>query len=746
LSSLILFLILLLNKTYYVREIKLEGLKSLAPSSVYEILPFKAGENVDEEKIRSAIKNLYSKGYFYDISVYYEEESNSLIFRFKEKPRVAEIEIKGAKKVKEKDVKEKIKIKIGDFIDYSAIATDISTISEFYKEKGFPFADVSYEVKEIREGRAKVVYRIEEGDKLFVRKIYINGNKNISDEEIKKYLETKEKGFFSFITSSGRFDAEKLSTDADRIRAVYLENGYAEVKVSEPEFFITPDRKSIVVIFSVEEGEKYYIGNVDVDGDLLFEKEDLLSKLKTKSGELFKASNIRSDILYLTSLYSDYGYAFANVDPKTFVSQKERRIDITFTIEKGKIVYVDRINIKGNTKTRDKVIRREMRISEGDLYSESAVKFSQRRIYGLGFFDEVKINQDIKGEDRIDLNVEIKEGRTGSFSAGVGFSSVENFIATAQASIGNFLGYGQTVRFSFELGSRRQLYSLSFYDPYFLDTNWGFGAEVFNFEYRYVDFRKHSTGGELRLGYLIGEFTRFFWTYRYEYADITSIYGEKGFTIEKGSTSSITLSLIRDTRNHPFDPSTGTVTTGSVEFAGGPFGGDYDFTKFSISHRRFYNPWWKFVFTFGGRLSFGFENHLRRLPYSERYFIGGIDTVRGYRYYGIGPERPALLNPLDPSSSTVSIHSGGNKMIIFNAELLFPLIEEAGIKWVFFFDAGQAYKEEEWMNLSKIKMGWGFGIRWFTPIAPFRFEWGFPINPAPGEDRMVFEFTIGTFF
>ncbi len=742
----ILFLIITLNGTYQVEQIKFEGLKTVAPSSVYEIIPFKPGETVEKEKIRSAIKSLFSKRYFSDISAYYDEENKTLIFKFKEKPRVSDIEIKVAKKIKEKDIKEKIKLKTGDFVDYSVIAGDISTISAFYKEKGFPFAEITYEIKEVKEGRAKVTYLIEEGDKLYVRKIYINGNKNISDEEIKKYLETKEKGFFSFITSSGRFDAEKLSTDAERIRAVYLENGYAEVKVSEPEFFITPDRKSIIVIFSVEEGEKYYIGNIDIDGDVLFEKNFLLSKLKTISGELFKASNIRNDILYLTSIYSDYGYAFANVDPKTFFSKKDRKIDIIFTIEKGKLVYVDRINIRGNTKTRDKVIRREMRISEGDLYNESAVKFSQRRLYGLGFFEEVKINQDIKGEDRMDLNVEIKEGRTGSFSAGVGFSSVENFIATAQASIGNFLGYGQTLRFSFEFGSRRQLYSLSFYDPYFLDTNWGFGAEAFNFEYSYVDFRKHSVGGEIRLGYLIGEFTRFFWTYRYEYADITSLYGEKGFTIEKGSTSSVSLSLIRDTRNHPFDPSTGTRTTGTVEFAGGPFGGSYDFTKFSISHSRFYNPFWKFVFMVGGRFSFGFENHFRRLPYSERYFIGGIDTVRGYRYYGIGPERPALLNPFDPSSASVSIHSGGNKMIIFNAELLFPLIEEAGIKWVFFFDAGQAYNEEEWMDLSKMKMGWGFGIRWFTPIAPFRFEWGFPINPAPGEDRMVFEFTIGTFF
>lgn len=745
-TSVILFFLIALEKAYYVGEIKLEGLKSVAPSSIYEALPFKPGDIVEPEKVRSAIKNLFSKGFFSDISVYYEEENKTLIFSFKEKPRIGEVEIRGAKKIKEKDIKEKIKLKVGNFIDYSVIAEDISSIEGFYKEKGFPFAEVTYEIKEVKEGRVKVLYQIDEGEKLYVRKIYLNGNKNIPDGEIKKYLETKEKGFFSFITSSGRFDTEKLSTDAERIRMVYLENGYAEVKVSEPQFFITPDRKSIIVLFSVEEGEKYYIGQVEVDGDLLFEKKFLISKLGTKSGEIFKASNIRNDILYITSLYSDYGYAFANIDPKTFISQKDRRIDITFTIEKGKLVYVDRINIKGNTKTRDKVIRREMRISEGDLYSESAVKFSQRRISALGFFEEVRINQDIKGTDKIDLDVEIKEGRTGSFSAGIGFSSVENFIATAQASIGNFLGYGQTVRFSFEFGSRRQLYSLSFYDPYFLDTNWGFGAEVYNFEYRYVDFRKHSVGGEIRLGYLVGEFTRFFWTYRFEYADIMSIYGEKEFAIASGLTSSIMLSLIRDTRNHPFDPSTGTTTTGSLEFAGGPFGGDFDFTKFSISHRRFYNPFWKFVFMFGGRFSFGFENHFRSLPYSERYFIGGIDTVRGYRYYGIGPERFALLNPFDPSSRTVSIRAGGNKMIIFNAELLFPLIEEAGIKWVFFFDAGQSYKEEEWINISRVKMGWGFGIRWFTPIAPFRFEWGFPINPAPGEDRMVFEFTIGTFF
>lgn len=736
---------MIINISYEVKEIRFEGIKNIAPNALYQVIPFRAGEVVDEEKIREGIKKLYSKGYFSEIEVYYNEEEKALIIRVKEKERIQGVEIKGTKKIKEKEIAEKIKVKAGDLLDYSAITADIGTIESFYREKGFPFAEVSYEIKKVREGRVVLVYRIEEGEKLYVRKIYIVGNEKISDEEIKKYLEIKEKGIFSFITSSGKFDAEKLSTDADRIRAVYLENGFVQVQVSEPLFFITPDRKWILIFFSVVEGEKFNIGKVDIDGDLLFEKGPLLSKLKTKSGDVFRASNIRSDILYLTSLYSDNGYAFANVDPRTAISVEEKKVDITFSIEKGKLVYVDRINIKGNTKTRDKVIRREMRISEGDLYSDYAVKFSQRRIYGLGFFEEVRINQEIK-EEMVDLNVEIKEGRTGSFSAGVGFSSVENFIATAQASLGNFLGYGQTVRFSFEFGSRRQLYSLSFYDPYFLDTRWSFGAEIFNFEYRYVDFRKHTIGGEMRFGYLVGEFTRTFCTYRYEYGEITSIYGEKEFTLEEGGTSSLSLSLIRDTRNHPFDPSTGTVTMGSIEVAGGPLGGDFDFTKLSISHRRFYNPLWKFVFSFGGRFSFGFENHGRRLPYSERYFAGGIDTIRGYRYYSLGPSRPALYNPFDPSSPAVSIRSGGNKLLLFNAELLFPLIEEAGIKWVFFFDAGQAYREEEFVDIRKIRMGWGFGIRWFTPIAPFRFEWGFPINPRPGEDRMVFEFTIGTFF
>lgn len=738
-------LLLLSLVSFKVERITFEGLRTVSPVALMRILPFKEGDRVEKKSISDAVKLLYTRDYFSDVKVFYDDQKKELIFSVVEKPRVVEVDVEGEKKIKEKEIKEKITVKIGDYLDRKKIKRDVEQIKSLYEDKGYPFAEVIPEVEE-KNHKAYIKYTIKEGSKAYVKEIFIIGNRKIPDSEIKKFMKTKERGILSFITSSGKFKPEDLIEDAERVRMVYLENGYINIRVDEPRYYISPEGRWVYVFINVEEGEQFQIGKVDIDGDLLFEKSSIMKKLRIREGDIFKASNLRHDILYITSLYSNYGYLFANVDPRTFIHPEQRKVDVTFYIEKGNMVYVDRINISGNTKTRDKVIRREMRIGEGDLYSDSRVKLSHRRLYALGFFEDVRITYDVKGSDKVDLNVNVKEGRTGSFSAGIGFSSVENFIATAQASIGNFLGYGQVLKFSFEFGSRRQLYNLAFYDNYFLDTYWSAGIELYNFEYRYVDFSKKSTGGSIRLGYLIGEFTRFYIAYRYEVAQIKSVYGEEGFTVQEGATSSLSLIVTRDTRNHPFDPSRGTYTSIRTEFAGGILGGEFDFTKVSFTHRRYYNPLWKFVIMLGVRVGYGFELHFHRLPYSERYFLGGIDTVRGYDFYSLGPERKTLLNPLDPFSITIFMHSGGNKMVVFNTELLFPLIEEAGIKWVFFFDAGQTYSEEDPMDLRKLRMGWGFGIRWFTPIAPFRFEWGFPINPRPGDDKMIFEFTIGSFF
>jgi outer membrane protein insertion porin family len=467
--------------------------------------------------------------------------------------------------------------------------------------------------------------------------------------------------------------------------------------------------------------------------------------LKVKSGDLYSRKDVEEDLLLFSGAYGDQGYAFANINPAIKPYDEDRTADVTYVIQKGSKVYIEKINVVGNTITRDKVIRREIMVKENTLYNETRLRQSQQRLQALGYFEEVNFATPRgSADDRIHLNITVKEKPTGTFSIGAGFSSVEKFIFTASITKDNFLGYGISGQFSTELSSKRQLFVLSFEDPYFLDSNWILGLSGFRTANVFTDFDRNSFGGSLSLGHRIFESSIFRFGYQIEDVEVTDFQTTVPaiFTPNlSGLTSSASVSLQRDTRNNRIFPTMGMFNSVSAEFAG--LGGDNDFLRFSENFR-YYRPIWKSLI---GKFNFTIAqisslNDLT-VPLFERFFLGGVNSLRGFFLRSVGPAEQV---PDDPQGGDNRFVYGGNKMLQFNFELEFPIYEPAGFRFVTFVDAGNAFSEEEKFSLTKLRSNYGFGIRWNSPLGPLRFEWGLPFSPNRGDDPIVFNFTIGNFF
>lgn len=701
-----------------------------------------------EKVVSDDVKNIYKMGYFESVKAEREDTEGGVILRFvvKERQYVRSFEVSGNDEIETEKINEVIKIRPRTFLDDVALKQSVEAIQNLYVEEGFFLAEINTEFVDLGNNDIIVKFKIDEGEKVRVKQIRFPTIDEKRASEIKSTLETKEVGVFSWLTGSGKYNKNQLDADLYNIESYFMDRGYINVKVGDPVVTLSPDRRWLFITINVEPGDRFKINMIDITGDLLFDKEEILKDLKSRAGEYFNRSQIRDDIYKLTELYGELGYANANVNPLTRVNPENKTIDLTLNIDKNKLVYIDKINISGNTKTRDKVIRREIKLAEGELYNIEKIKFSRERIYALGFFEEVSFSMKPHENTTLtDLNINVKEGHTGTFTLGAGFSSIDKFVLTSQMSFGNFLGYGQRVSLRAELSSRRQLADISFYEPYFLDTDWSFGFRGYTTEYSYI-FQRKSTGGDVKWGYRVGDFTRVFVEYKYEDVNIRDIGASDTRLFTSGVTSSVIFSITRNSLDHPYDPSKGSLINGSLELAGKFLGGDFDFYKFDASCSKYFPLFLKTVFLLKAQAGYGRSLSGKRLPFSERYFVGGPYDVRGYDYWTVGPMESVISAGDEPDSITVKKPVGGNKMVVFNAEYIFNIIRSAGIKGVFFFDAGNTFKEEQVFFQEELRMGWGFGIRWFTPIAPFRFEWGFPINRRPGEKASVFEFSIGSFF
>lgn len=736
-----------------IRAISFQGMLRFDKETARHILTSKVGEVMDEEKISKDIKALYRTGAFDQVKAYRKEVEGGveIIFLVQERPAIDRVIIEGAHHIKEDDIKPKITVKKGQIVNKVRIERSLEAIREHYISEGYYMAEVTYLLKEKPDNLVDVVFVIRENEKVKVQRIEFVGNETIPDEELKNVMMTKEYNLFGFVTGAGQFSREMLEADLQNIRFYYGTKGFAEAIVEEPVIMVSADRRYIVISITIHEGIKYTTGKVDIAGDLLFPKETLLKKVRAKEGRLFNALDIQTDIKTLSDLYKDEGYAFATVSVVPTLHREERILDLTYVLQKGEKARFGRIEIIGNEQTRDWTIRRELRISEGDLYSETKLRESEARVKRLGFFEKVEIKT--KPSERageVDVSVEVQERKTGSFMVGAGVSSLENFMFQAQIAKQNFMGRGQSLSLLAMFSSLRTIYQFSFDEPYLFDTNWTFATDIYNYEYLYYNFSKKTRGFDFTFGRRFTDNIGASTTYKIEGVEVSSG-GQRSVSeipvanlYKSGLLSSLGLTLWLDTLDDRLFPTRGNYSSVSAEWSGSAIGSAFPYLRFIARSRQYFPFLWGSVLKIAGTYGHIINPERGDVPLGERFYVGGIFSVRGFERFSLGP-RLAVGAARDPSAMLQSFTIGGNKELFFNVEVEFPILMQAGIRGVVFFDAGNAFDDHEVVDLFRLRTSAGFGIRWWSPMGPLRFEWGFPLRPRKGEPPMVFEFTIGTF-
>jgi outer membrane protein insertion porin family len=740
------------------------------------------GATLTQDMLRDDVRTIWRMGFFEDVQVEAINMPKGVVVTFvlKEKPSIRKIYVSGHDEVGLTKINEVLDIKKEQILDLAKIKKNVEKIREVYVQRGFYMAEVNYELQRVDQNDVDVYFRIHENAKVEVRRVNFVGNKGASDEELRAVMLTQPGDLLSFVTSSGTYREDVFQRDMLLVQAYYYDRGYINVKVAEPQLELSPDKRSLYITISIDEGYQYKVGALDIRGELLDDKDFYLSRLKIKGGETFNRSKVTQDMQDLTEYYKDKGYAYVNATPLIAVEEKTRVVNLTFEVQRGSLVTFERINIRGNSKTRDKVIRREMRVVEGETYSQTRLDLSKRRATALGFFERVDLSTKRGSSDnQMEVNVEVAEKQTGAFQIGAGFSSVESFIAQAQISQNNLFGRGQLLTLQAQLSGLRQLFLLQFEDFYFLDTNWTFGFTLFNQQRYYRDFTRRSVGGSLTWGYLLTDDGRLSLTYQLQNIGVntsgrsTLFSGNERSPLPQGSlanllrsgiTSSWQISLTHDTRDNHLFPTSGWHNTVSAEFAEPAFLSQNQFTRLSATTRYFYPLWGPVVLRL--RLNSGLitSRDPQGVPIYERYFLGGIYDVRGFQLYSLSPQ---IRVPRDqsPASALDVFRIGGNLEVDGTAEIEVPIVERVGIRGVIFNDFGNSYNLEQQycrlrpsnvetssdpcvklFPLSSLRTSWGFGFRWFSPIGPLRFEWGFPYKPLPGEETYIFEFNIGNQF
>ncbi|KRT65500.1 MAG: outer membrane protein assembly complex protein YaeT, outer membrane protein [Candidatus Dadabacteria bacterium CSP1-2] len=748
-----LFLSLSLTRIGFCQEniirIDIEGSRRIETDLIRINLSAKVGDPLSQETVSNDIKKIYKLGFFDDVSAEVEKtpEGVILIYNVKEKPVVVDLRVKGNKKIKTDEILKVIEVKEGRIIELEKVKMSAAAIKKLYLDKGYVAAEVNYDIEPKTEGTVGVTFDIKEGKKAFIKEVIIVGNKALKTKKIKGVMQTKPKWFLTFITQRGIYRQEESDRDSERIRALYLDSGYIDVKVSKPEVQYSEEKEGFVVTYRIEEGNQYQVKEIKVEGDLVASEDELMKLLTLQIGKPFSRAAIADDISRLTTFYGDKGYAFANVDPDFKIDRKNLTVDISFKIEKGKEIYIRNIDIAGNIRTRDKVIRREIPIQEQQLFSSSRIQAIKPRIFRLGYFEEnIEVSTDRvpDTEDQLDINVKLKEKPTGFFSIAGGFSSVETFIFAGQIQESNLFGYGRNLSLSAQIGGVTRLFLLNYTDPHFLDSDWTLDVLGFQTDREFQDFSRFSFGGSVTLGRrLLRDLTGRI-TYRLEHVDVDNVSEDAFLLISETPRliSSVGIGFVWDTRNNVLDATSGNISRTIVEFAGGPFGGNTDFIRYTASTRFFFPFYLNTVFSVAARYGLiDFRNLGNELLVSERFFLGGPNDLRGYEFRRVGPRVPT-----DDGGFVII---GGVQEVFFTAEYIFPLIPQVGFKGVVFFDMGNAFNDGQNLSIDPrdLRKDYGFGIRWVSPLGPLRFEIGFPIGDTlPGEDPYEVQFTVGTLY
>jgi outer membrane protein insertion porin family len=749
-----------------IEAIRIVGNSRVETSAIRVRIHSKVGQPPDPAIVEQDVRSIYAMGFFEDVQVATEDVDGkrTLTYTVVERPMIQAVKLEGNSKIKDDDLQGALKVRPHTLLDVDKVQRGIQEAKKLYDQKGYKDAAITFKTTPAENGEVILTFHVDEGKIVRVQHIVFEGNRQFSASQLRRLMQTKQAWFMSWATGAGNLDPEVLKTDVERLTAFYYDNGYVNVKVDEPQIERTD--KGIDITIRIEEGDQYHVGAVHLTGDVIGEESMYVSQLEMKEGDVFHASKLRKDILALTEAYGHLGYAFVNVEPLTDVNPEPKAVNVTYKVDKGPEVYFDRIEISGNTKTKDEVIRRELLVQEQQRFSGTFLKASRARVQRLGLFQEVNMTTQRSDQpDKIDLLVDVKESQTGAFTAGAGFSTADQFLFNVRLSENNLFGTGDRVALNADIGSIYRNFTLDYTDPYTLDTYFTTTFSGFNFRTEYDDFNREGTGFSIQALYpftalgvrripVIGaplDEVRFGMQYKMESANITdvsSFFRVPSIDEEQGRTftSSVIPTLVRNTLNHPFDPTDGSVQDLSLQFAGVGAGAEFLILE---GRSRWFVPIYKsptfgtVVDSIGGRFGYGIGQQGRDgndIPLFERFFPGGINSLRGFRTRTLGPREPVF----DPDNNVVDTTPvGGSTQLILNNEIIFPIVESLGLRGVLFFDAGNAWTHEQGIPLDDLRYDAGWGVRWLSPMGPLRVELGYPLDRKKGEKSSVFQFSFG---
>lgn len=736
-----------------IKEIVLFGNERVEQEIILKEIQSKPGEAFSREKVREDIKAIYRLGYFQDVQVDVSETAGEITLTFAviEKPFVANIVISGNNKLDQEEIEEVIEVKRDTVLDMDKVRSSAQEIKKLYTSKRYFGSEVNYSINLQEGNRAVVYFDIVEGVKGYLTKITFRGNKVFGARKLRSVMKTKKKGWFWWLTKSGKLEMDLLEVDITRLRSFYHDHGYVQVRVGEPEITLSKNKKSLQVTITIEEGDQYRLGSLDIQGDILVTttKETLLEGLTSRVNKVYRSSLVQKDLLWLTDQYADEGYAYVDVSPLTRLDREQKLVHLTYRIDKGVLVYINRIEIAGNTKTRDKVIRRELKIAEGDLFSSTRLRKSRERIMRSGYFKEVDlVPAPTERRELIDLDIRVEEQQMGRLEFGAGYHSEFGVVGSIGLSHGNLFGRGYQAHIRAELGEDITEFSVGFTDPRFLDTPYSLGLVAYNESNEYTYYDADVTGGGINVGREITDTIRADLQYRAERVKIYDIderyvpgdyiYDEaqKGATI----TSKVTLSVSRDTTNNPYNPTKGSNIWLSGSIAG--LGGDNYFYGATAGASWFHPIVGDLVLNLRGKAGFIRGYNDKEVPLTEKFFVGGIKSMRGFEY--------GMAGPLDEDNEPI----GALNMVTFTTEFLYPLSKALGLRGAVFYDVGKGWDAGETGihygddDFTPVRHAVGVGIRWYSPFGPIRIDWGYNLDPKSrrGEKGSVWDFSMGAMF
>jgi outer membrane protein insertion porin family len=724
------------GRSFLIASIAPEGNKRIDSGAILRNISTRAGDFYEPDQLRDDLKNVFKMGYFDDVRLKVEDtdKGKKVIFEVVEKPVIGQVSISGQDELKEDDIREVISVLPNTILNPNRTREAVENIKNLYKSKGFYNTEVTTELTYPKPERVDVRFNIAEGEKVYIKEIRFDGNETFKDKELEKVMGTKEKGLLSWITDSGVLKREILEQDAARITAFYNNHGFIEATVGKPE--VTQEGKWLYITIDISESSRYKVGGIDLSGDLIDDKQELLGLLKLNDEEYLNRSILRQDLLRLNDHYAENGYAFAEATPTIKTDKENNVVDVNIHISKGDLVYINRITIKGNTRTRDKVIRRQLQVKEKGIFDSKALRKSHQRLQRLDFFEEVAITPEPTADKtKMDLSVDVKEKPTGAFSIGAGYSSVDKLMFVGEISQNNFMGYGQRLALQANISASSTRYNLSYTEPYFYDSRLLVGIDLYNWVREYDTYTRDSHGFAVRFGYPIWEFWKMNFSYGFDDTSLEDVTEEAALlfpdSLHINTTSFVTLGFSRDTRNSLYVTTKGSVNSVRVEYAGGPLQGDSQYTKVEGSTSWFFPGIIADDTAFHFMLAAGqvWENEADKLPDFEKFYLGGINSLRGF------PARTVAV-PVGTDD-----YVGGEIMWYTNIEYHFPLVREGGLRGLVFYDAGNVY-ENEW-DFNDIRQDVGLGFRWLSPMGPMRLEWAYVIDPRPGDDSTNWEFSIG---